>query len=535
MTFNYGKSERTRDKEPVAATTKPVSRPDMVQNSDKGFVFELTPMKMLERFLILGSESPTYYARAEDITENNCRNAANLIKTNPKEVLDILLDVSENNRAPKVQPTIFILALYFKYASSEWKTEASRQAHRILRTFTHLATFLNYLTQFHGWGRSIRRIASNWYNMKSPQQVLYQYMKYGSREGWKHKDILHLGHVKPGTEMLGTLLNHIFGKCDDSALAEVFPAYQLDIDLRNATTAKQVISIIQKGKVQWEQVPTQFLKEGKVWDAIVPNMGANALLRSLGRMGACGVIKDLGDTTKAIIGRLTDAGALRAEKVHPFAILVAHKIYSNGHGERGDTRWPVNKTLVAALDNAFVTSMSNVQPTGKNFYIGVDTSGSMECGNIAGVPGMTPYDCAGAIAAEIVNREPWVEVRGFSSTLRDLGIRKGASLNTIYKNIRAGDVSSTNPSLLIQDAIKRKLPVDVFMMITDNEVNHGTHPFMELKKYRQMSGRNAKMIVVGLTATKFTLADPKDGGMLDLVGFDSAGPEVMRKFVAEGI
>lgn len=41
----------------------------------------------------------------------------------------------------------------------------------------------------------------------------------------------------------------------------------------------------------------------------------------------------------------------------------------------------------------------------------------------------------------------------------------------------------------------------------------------------------AKLIVVGLTATNFTIADPKDPGMLDVVGFDSAVPEIVRNFV----
>ena len=41
----------------------------------------------------------------------------------------------------------------------------------------------------------------------------------------------------------------------------------------------------------------------------------------------------------------------------------------------------------------------------------------------------------------------------------------------------------------------------------------------------------AKLIVVGMTASKFTIADPGDSGMLDIVGFDSAAPEIMSNFV----
>jgi len=33
-----------------------------------------------------------------------------------------------------------------------------------------------------------------------------------------------------------------------------------------------------------------------------------------------------------------------------------------------------------------------------------------------------------------------------------------------------------------------------------------------------------------MIANQFTIADPTDGGMLDVVGFDSAAPELMSEF-----
>jgi len=47
-------------------------------------------------------------------------------------------------------------------------------------------------------------------------------------------------------------------------------------------------------------------------------------------------------------------------------------------------------------------------------------------------------------------------------------------------------------------------------------------------------GIAAKVAVVGMTATGFTIADPADGGMLDLdlVGFDSAMPGLIADFAA---
>ena len=61
-----------------------------------------------------------------------------------------------------------------------------------------------------------------------------------------------------------------------------------------------------------------------------------------------------------------------------------------------------------------------------------------------------------------------------------------------------------------------KLKVDVFVVYTDNETWFGgIHPAQALEQYRQSSGIDAKLIVVGGTASEFTIADPNDAGMLE--------------------
>lgn len=43
---------------------------------------------------------------------------------------------------------------------------------------------------------------------------------------------------------------------------------------------------------------------------------------------------------------------------------------------------------------------------------------------------------------------------------------------------------------------------------------------------------DARLIVVGMASNGFTIADMLDPGMLDVVGFDAAAPEVMANFAA---
>ena len=40
----------------------------------------------------------------------------------------------------------------------------------------------------------------------------------------------------------------------------------------------------------------------------------------------------------------------------------------------------------------------------------------------------------------------------------------------------------------------------------------------------------AKLVVIGMVSNGFNIADPNDGGMLDVVGFDTATPSVIADF-----
>jgi 60 kDa SS-A/Ro ribonucleoprotein len=89
----------------------------------------------------------------------------------------------------------------------------------------------------------------------------------------------------------------------------------------------------------------------------------------------------------------------------------------------------------------------------------------------------------------------------------------------------------TDCSLPMIWATEKNIPVDTFIIWTDNETWAGNiHPSIALKKYRQKTGIDSKLIVCATEASKFTIADPKDRGMLDIAGFDSAVPQIIRSF-----
>jgi 60 kDa SS-A/Ro ribonucleoprotein len=81
-------------------------------------------------------------------------------------------------------------------------------------------------------------------------------------------------------------------------------------------------------------------------------------------------------------------------------------------------------------------------------------------------------------------------------------------------------------------ALNSGIDIDCFIIYTDNETWCGhLHPIQALQRYRQKAGINAKLIVVSMQANDFTIADPNDNGMMDVVGFDTAVPQIMANFI----
>jgi 60 kDa SS-A/Ro ribonucleoprotein len=73
--------------------------------------------------------------------------------------------------------------------------------------------------------------------------------------------------------------------------------------------------------------------------------------------------------------------------------------------------------------------------------------------------------------------------------------------------------------------------IDTFVIYTDSETWAGDiHPVQALRDYRRASGIDARLVVVGMVSNGFSIADPADPGMLDVVGFDTATPQLIADF-----
>jgi 60 kDa SS-A/Ro ribonucleoprotein len=236
--------------------------------------------------------------------------------------------------------------------------------------------------------------------------------------------------------------------------------------------------------------------------------------------------------SKQIAAALTNPAAVRKSRLHPMAILIAHGVYKSGHGRKGKLSWTPVPQVVDALDDAFYLGFANCVPTGKNWLLGIDVSGSMASpfgGSIAG--GLSCAQVAAVMAMVTMRTEKNWYCHGFRDQFVDLGLTAKMTLDQVLSKTAGEAFDTTDCAVPMTYALAHKVPVDTFVVYTDHETWYGAiHPFQALRQYREQMNPQAKLIVVGIAATGFTIADPSDAGMLDVVGFDASAPAVMADF-----
>lgn len=540
--MNYSKTVSRRS----TPQTEPVAGKPMAANNGGGFAFVLDRWAQLQRFLILGAEGGTYYVGEQKLVRDNAKNVLACIKEDGLRFVQTVKEVSTSGRAPKNDPAIFALALACADGDEPTKQAAYAAIPAVCRIGTHLFHFAQAVQDLRGWSRGLRNGVAKFYTDRDADQLALQLVKYRQRDGWTHKDVVRLAHPKMAPGVRNDLIKWTIGKADKvgrSPMVKAFLAAQaLEPSLSESAPAKdrnaarkELVSLVLDAGLPWEAIPTQALNVPEVWGALLPTVGLTALVRNLGRLASIGVTTSKLDTfTKMVTSKLTDVESLRRQRVHPLFLLNALKTYAQGHGDKGSLSWTAVGAVKDALEEAFYLAFDVVEPTGKNWLLGLDVSGSMSGGQVGGM-NIRPAEATATMAMVTARVEKSTDIFGFTSSFQDLGITAKDTLETAIRKVQKSNFGSTDCSLPMQWALKNKLNVDAFAVYTDNETNsHSSeHPFQALKKYRAAINPKAKLIVVGLTATEFSIADPSDAGMLDVVGFDAATPAVMADFVRQ--
>jgi len=537
------------------------AREDQVLNSAGGFVFAVDKWARLDRFLILGTEGGTYYASEKELTVKNVACLAECLKEDGPKTVARIVEISDGGRAPKNDAALLALAMCAKKGDDATKKAAWAAFPKVVRTGTHLLTMQANIEAFGGWGRSTQRAFTDWYQSKPLSSAAYQIVKYQNRNGVSQRDILRLARPTPKDDGFKTMFKWVTqgwkDDCKDSAAIlnefvgeglEILKAFEA---AKKTKDKKEIIKLIKANGLTREMIPTEFLSDADVWEAMLPTTPIHAMVRNLANMTRIGLIKPMSSATKFVIDALDDEAKMQKARLHPISVLSALLAYKSGGGglyTKSQHTWTPVTQIVDALDGAFYKCFKHVEPAGKRTLLALDVSGSMDGGVIAGVAGLTPRMGSCAMSLITAATEKVHAFIGFTSSYGSTGTYGGKwgggnngvtqidispkmRLDQCVSKVAALPMGGTDCSLPMIWAQKNKIDVDTFCVYTDNETWAGTiQPFQALKEYRQKTGIPAKLVVIGMTATEFTIADPSDAGMMDVVGFDTAAPALINDF-----
>jgi 60 kDa SS-A/Ro ribonucleoprotein len=506
---------------------------EMIKNDAGGYTFKIDPFKALERFLILGTENGTYYVGAKDLTVRSYTSILECIRLNPNRTVEMIVDISDSGRAPKNDPAIFALAVCAS-SENEWcRKYALDNLSKVCRIGTHLFMFIKIMKTFRGFGRAVRSAVAEWYLDRSPLSLALQLSKYQERDGFSHKDIIRLTHVdpKPGGGLKSNLIAWSIGKeFNENHLVGLAECH---MKMRSAGSVDDVVRLINEYDAPRELVPTEYLRNPLIWRAMLPKMGAEALVRNLGNMTAYGVFDDWeGKSLQLVVDKLGDPEWIISNRLHPLKSLAAKLQYDQGQGDKGKNTWQVEKHISNALETAFYLGFRAVLPTNKRILYGIDVSGSMSYGGVPGVPGMTCAMGAAAMALVCASVEPNYEIGGFETRFVNLPIHAGMRLEDAMRITSNRNFGGTDAAVPFQWAISQKKDFDAFVLITDGESWAGNvHPYLALNAYRNTVRHDVKLVTMAMTATKSSIGDRQDESALDIVGWDTSVPQLISDFI----
>lgn len=495
---------------------------------------EVGKFQMLKRFLLIGTQGGTCYTAEANLVEKHKNNILDLLDSAPhEEILKLITECSI--KARKNDYSIFVLALLMNKANN---IDFSGAIQQICRTGTHYFTLVEYLNRMRGFGRKIKRGLTSWYLNKPVKDLVFQTQKYQNRNGWTHKDVIKVLHIKPVSDEMNSLFQYILEKntlCADSEnpnfkLIKGINQLQLVPKTKNKEDIAKAVEIINQYKLVREMIPTEFLNIHDVINAMLPNMGYTSIVRSLGSWTASGFFNNVSNVVN-VEKILMNQEKLKFSKIHPLQLLDAYSTYSNGQGFKGKLSWTPLRRIVDLLEWAFNDSFRFVEPTNKTIMYGIDSSGSMT--SLCAGSFVPMMNAAAAIALASYKKEDYTYIGSFSINFQLLNIGKSTTYKNMVDILNHFPWRTTNPSSVVKYALDHNVKVDAFIIYTDNEANCGDPISSVLGKYKKAINKDVKFITVSMSADNFSLADPNDPSMLDVIGFDMDHPSLINTFISE--
>lgn len=503
------------------------AKPTLTNNAGTK-VFAIGDKEKLERFLMIGTFGGTYYASEQKLTDEATATLIQMIETSPSIVLDLTAKFVREKRLLKLDTALYVLALLVTYGSQQTKNEAYKLVGPFCKTATHLFTFMSMCKDIRGWSKGLCNAVAKWYTSKTEDQLVYQWLKYGNRAGFTHRDAIRLSHPVPVNKRQNTIFHNMVGRNDLLLDNTQFCAYtEVQKYKEHKHSTADIIECIQSGKLTWEMVPTELLNEKPILLQLTSNMPLMALIRNLNRITNADIFARATAQSGAILTRLTDAKEVEESGIHPIFVLNAIKTYAQGHGDLGSLTWSPNQRVLDALNTTFELAFKNIETTNQRVLVAVDKSGSMNH-NATGTK-MTCTQLAGAMALTNLKSMNNATVITFDTQYQEVQFGARTSYDDVLAKLGHG--GGTDCGQAFKYALDKKLDLDAIIIYTDSETWAGSQTSHDLlAEYRRRYNKNVKVIEVAMVANQFSNY-PSGRDVLRVVGYDSNVPELIAKFI----
>lgn len=261
-------------------------------------------------------------------------------------------------------------------------------------------------------------------------------LKYDTAsKGYRFGDILNLVHAAPDPDKpwQGELFQYALDRRHNPDTAvppasnRVLTAHRelmaLPVPERRAVvTAPDGAERLAAAGITWEMLAgwLQGPMDKAAWEAVIPSMGAMALLRNLRNLDEAGVSDEV---AARVAARISDPAEVARSRQFPFRYLAAYR-------HAPSLRWSY------PLEQALGHSLANVPALGGRTLVLVDRSGSMFYSRMSDRSELTRADAAAVFGTALALRAADADLVEFGSSSNRVTYREGESVLKVLGRFR---------------------------------------------------------------------------------------------------
>ncbi|MER6259669.1 TROVE domain-containing protein [Streptomyces sp900105245] len=295
-------------------------------------------------------------------------------------------------------------------------------------------------------------------------------LKYDTAtKGYRFGDILNLVHASPDADKpwQGELFRYALDRRhnpDTAVPPASLPVLTAHRELMALPVAERRAVVTSPGGAErlaaagitWEALAgwLQGPMDKAAWEAVIPSMGAMALVRNLRNFDQAGVSDEV---AARVAARISDPEQVARSRQFPFRYLAAYQ-------HAPSLRWSY------PLEQALGHSLANVPVLPGRTLVLVDRSGSMFWSPVAERSQLNRADAAAIFGTALALRAESADLVQFGSTSDKVRFRKGESVLKVLG--RFGDLGGTDTTAAVRRHYKKH---DRVLIVTDEQYAPSGH------------------------------------------------------------